>query len=385
MTVESNQPILVSIVPNLLGGEGHIIDYHKSVAQAANLLGWEHCVVCVPDAKVKELPDNWYGELRGGDLEAEGNLWEKLTRVRQSLQLGHSIAEFIKGQIATQSRPTIIFLERFIHLQLFSLAIALLLLPRQNISVWILYRRDTHRSKTRWIYKGLNKLIKTLLPPQQFHLLADSEPLGDSLSNYFEKTVTVMPIPHTDITHRDRFPRKNNEIICWWSGPPREEKGWEVIKQLASYSSSLPQKICIVAAQSSKLGECQGSIAIRLVEDNLARSDYLKWMNTCDFILLPYDSVAYRERTSGIFTECIIAGKTPLVTAQTWMAKELSKYDLKELILSWDDLSEIIQKIVFIENNSESRKKLYLMQQEYLALHNLKSYAKTMQEIGRFR
>lgn len=377
----TDSPILVSIIPNLLGGEGHIIDYHKSVAQAANLLDWGHFVACVPDENVKELPENWYGELGGGDLEAEGNVWEKLMRVRESFQLGHSIAKFIKNRTELKSRPTILFIERFIHLQLFSLAIALILLPRQNLSVWILYRRDTHRTKTRWIYKGLNRLIKILLPPQRFHLLADSEPLGDSLSNYFEETVTVMPIPHTDITHKDYFQRDSDEIICWWSGPPREEKGWDIIKQLASYSSPLPTKIRLVAARSSKLDECQGSIAIQSVEDNLARSDYLKWMNTCDFILLPYNLIAYSERTSGIFTECIIAGKIPLVTPQTWMAKELSKHDLGVLILNWNNLSEIIQKIISIKNELIVREKLDLIQRKYLDFHNIKSYAKTMKEI----
>ncbi|MDY6786173.1 MAG: glycosyltransferase family 1 protein [Cyanobacteriota bacterium] len=284
---------LMSIVPNLLGGEGHVIDYHQSVGQAADRLHWKHFVACVSDSRLQHYPPFWYPCLQGGDLEAEGNIWQKLGRIRNIFRLGRSIARFANEKILPQGDRAILFVERFIHLQLLAIFLSLLFLPRQNLAVWLLYRRDIHRSKTGWVYRVLNEAIARLLPPGRLVLLTDSELLQESLSSYFQKTVTVLPIPHTEILHRDRFPRPSSEILCWWSGPPREEKGWQVVKSLVETSFQGCENICILAAQSSQLAAIEGGVRVELLDDNLNRSNYVKWMNTCDFVLIPYDSISY--------------------------------------------------------------------------------------------
>lgn len=381
---------LVSIVPNLLGGEGHIIDYHKSVGQAAAILNWQHCVACVPDSCCQSYPSSWHPCLRGDNLEAEGNFLQKLVRIKSTFQLGLSIAQYLRREVLPRSDYTILFAERFIHLQLFALFLSVLFLPRQNLAVWLLYRRDTHRSKTRWIYKVLNDAIARLLPPGRFSLLTDSELLSQSLSQYFQRTVTVMPIPHTEIVRRDRgsslevrdrFANRSPEIFCWWSGPPREEKGWEVIKSLVGTPSQLCERICIIAAQSSQLTPISGGVRVKLIEDKLNREDYVRWMNSCDLILIPYDAEAYRERTSGIFTECIVAGKIPLVTPDTWMAQELSQYDLQELILNWENPEEVLKRILKISEDIELREKLIQMHKTYSEFHSLENYTKTFSSL----
>jgi hypothetical protein len=371
----------VSIIPNLLGGEGHIIDYHKSVGQAANLLNWKHFVACVPDPRWQNHPHSWHPCLRGDNLEVEGNVLQKLARCKSVIQLGLSIARYLRDKILSRSDYTILFIERFIHLQLLAIFLSLLLLPRQNLAVWLLYRRDTHRSKTRWIYKVLNDAIARLLPPGRFSLLTDSKLLSQSLSQYFQKTVAVLPIPHTEIVRCDRVPKNSPEILCWWSGPPRAEKGWDVIKSLVGTSSRLCDRICIIAARSSQLAPISGGVKVQLIEDNLEREAYIKWMNTCDLILIPYDSEAYCERTSGIFTECIIAGKIPLVTPHTWMARELSQSELDELILDWAEPEIVLEKILQISASLEVQNKVLKMQQKYLHFHNPESYANMMQSI----
>ncbi|MGA1622413.1 MAG: hypothetical protein ACO36E_06760, partial [Synechocystis sp.] len=97
-----------------------------------------------------------------------------------------------------------------------------------------------------------------------------------------------------------------------------------------------------------------------------------------------YDPLAYRERTSGIFTEAIIAGRIPLVKANTWMASELAHYDLTPLILEWHDPVLVWQSVTAIAQNTEIRQKLMRMRQEYCELHCVSTYAQVFQQLADF-
>lgn len=369
---------LVSLIPNLVGGEGHVYPYHQSVSQATTLLGWKHLAAVAPDPAFSELPGNWSPCLSGGNLELEGNLIQKVFRIKSAFTLGITIANYLRLAVIPNSDYTIIFMERFIHLQLFALTIALLLLPRKNLFVWLLYRRDTHKAKTGFIYKLLNNIIKQLLYPSKFQILTDSEFLSKSLSNYFKTPVAVMPIPHTDVVCSERFLGQNDEILCWWPGPPRPEKGLETMKSFVNFVSEGANRLCVVAAESSGLVSVKGGVRVQLIQDNLTRLEYSKWLCTCDVVLMPYDSEAYSERTSGIFTECIIAVKIPVVTKNTWMAKELSKYNLEELVIDWQETETIVPEILRLSKDPTVKAKVAKMQKQYEQFHNIESYAQKM-------
>ncbi|NES85214.1 MAG: glycosyltransferase family 1 protein [Moorea sp. SIO2B7] len=372
------KPIIVSIIPNFVGIDGHVYPYHQSVGLAAKKLGWEHIAAVTPNTKIKNIPANFNPCLDINDLEKEGNFVEKIFRIYEVIKLGFLLAQYLRQEVFGKSYYSIIFMERFIHLQLLSLTISLLLVDKSNLSVWLLYRRDTHQAKTRFIYKFLNNIIGEQLKPGKFKLLTDSESLSQSLSNYFHQPVTVMPIPHTDLKLGDSFPKKSNDILCWWPGDPRPEKGLKIMKCLVNYEYKFANKLCIIAATSSQLISVNGGFKVKLIEDSLTRNDYCKWLCTCDIVLLPYDSEAYKERTSGIFVECIIAGKIPLVTSQTWMAKELSKCGLDELSINWNNSEEIIEKILTISDDLIIKNKIIKMQEHYKKFHDIDSYAHSM-------
>ncbi|MBD2436132.1 glycosyltransferase family 1 protein [Nostoc sp. FACHB-110] len=372
-------PILVSVIPNLMGGEGHIIPYHNAVNKAAKCLDWQHIVVFSPDAKFTDIPPTWLPSLSPEDLEATLHPIVRIFKFTDILKLSFSISNTLKKDIFPKSKTSILFLERFIHVQLLALLIALCITPRKNVSVWLLYRRDTHKDKTRWIYKLLNKSIKKILAPGKFHLLTDSEILSKSISNYFHEPVAVMPIPHTEFMGIGATHHSTQEIICWWPGTPRPEKGWDVVKSLINDISENARQICIVAAQSSELIPTINSAKVKLVSNYLTELEYLNWLKESDIILLPYDAVAYQERTSGIFTECIMAGKIPLVTAGTWMATELAKYDLTELIIEdWSQSTIIVNLIINSAKSLSLKAKIKFMQTSYHNFHCVESYAKHM-------
>ncbi|MGP0129422.1 MAG: glycosyltransferase family 1 protein [cyanobacterium endosymbiont of Rhopalodia musculus] len=379
---KSSTPILVSLIPNLMGGKGHIVPYHQAVSKAVSKLGWKHLAAIPSRSRVGDLLAEWDDCLSNFDLEKEGNFWQKILRLTGVFYLGTTTAKYLQNKVIDQSELSIIFLERFIHLQLFALTIALWLVPTKNLSVWLLYRRNTHKDKTRFIYKFLNYLIKKSLPAGNLKLLTDSDLLGQSLSNYFQENVIVMPIPHAEIkVNNCDIKDKSPGILCWWPGFPREEKGWNIIKKLVNSNLNNSDQICLIAAEKSNLEVTKGGIKLKLIQDKLTREEYNYWFSVSDVILLPYDYQAYGERTSGIFTESIIAGKIPLVTDKTWMAYELLKYNLGELIINWEIPEEVFISILKIIKCSYIKNKIKAMQNSYLNYHCLNSYAEVMQKI----
>ena len=378
---KQRSPIFVSLIPNLMEGEGHIIPYHQSVSKAVKKLGWQHKVIVPIDNNVGNLPGIWDESLTNNNLEKEGNLVIKLFRINESIKLAKSIAHYLNYNVINDFSSSIIFLERFIHLQLFALYLALLWVPTDNLSVWLLYRLDTHKDNTRGIYKLLNFLIKKRIKPGQFKLLTDSDRLSKSLSNYFETSVTVIPIPHTDISHCSIKSQDNSKIICWWPGSPREEKGWNIIKKLAHYSGGNTKNIHLVCAETSQVVSVKNGVELTLVDNYLNREEYYHWLGVSQIILLPYNYPAYEGRTSGIFTESIMAGKTPLVTENTWMASELSKHNLTELVIDWEDPKQVFYMIKKSIESDTIQDKIRKMQSSYQQFHSVDNYASVINKL----
>ncbi len=371
---------LISLIPDLMGGEGHIIPYHRAVGQVVANLGWEYQAWVPQGPGLEALPEGWQACLSSVALEREGHLLDKLGRIPLAIALGQSIARAIKAP--TTAEKTIIFLERFIHLQLLALVLAVWLLPqsqRAGLSLWILYRRDVHRDKTRFFYKYLHSWLFRAIGPQNCQFFTDSEPLQRSLIEYFQVPVTVLPIPHTEFAEVEPMSAAPCPMICWWPGSPRPEKGWTIIQQLSQARAAVNHRFCLVAAQSSELVATAEGVSLHLVGDRLTREDYAHWLARSRIILLPYDPVAYQERTSGIFTEAIIAGRLPVVTAHTWMAQELLRFDLGDLILDWQEPDLVWPALAAIATNAEIQARLQTMQAHYRDFHSLGHYQRLFQ------
>ena len=69
------------------------------------------------------------------------------------------------------------------------------------------------------------------------------------------------------------------------------------------------------------------------LEDKLSKREYDKHLNQSDFILMPYTDPCYEKTSSNGFLEAVLTEKTPLVHPNTWMAHELKKFSLSDLIM----------------------------------------------------
>lgn len=382
-TTTTNQPIFVSLIPNLLGGKGHVYAYHCAVREALVHLEWTHWAAVAPDATLKDLPEGWTPALDCPNLEAIANPVAKALNWWGIYRWAQQVANYLQRVVA-YNRPVIVLLERFIPSQLIGLWLALARIPTDQVAVWLLYRRDIHRLKIRWLYKLLNQLIAQQLLPDRLQLLADSELQAKSMGSYFHMPVTVMPIPHTTIdsaqagvSAQARTTTSTSDITCWWVGEPRPEKGLATIRRLVTLTEPIAEQFCLIHAASADITPTPNGMKVKAIADNLSRKDYNAWLMASDVILLPYDCNAYQERTSGVFVEGVIAGKLPIVTQNTWMAHELARYGLSELAVVWEQAG-ILQYIADRLHDLTVADRLKHMQQAYLHFHTPATYAKTL-------
>jgi len=61
---------------------------------------------------------------------------------------------------------------------------------------------------------------------------------------------------------------------------------------------------------------------VQITNRVLSTSEYRKFLNAADVILLPYDPVAYRARGSGIFNEAVLCGKPVIAPLGCSFAEE---------------------------------------------------------------
>jgi hypothetical protein len=231
----------------------------------------------------------------------------------------------------------------------------------------------------------MNMLIEKKVTKNKFVLLTDSKKLQTSLSSYFKHQVFVVPIPHTPtIEYSKDIEIKNNRddlsILAWWCGTPNPEKGLGVIQKLVTLSDPFAKNLHLFMSKEAYLPETNNNIQITYLPAYLTRKEYLQQLSEIDVLLLPYDSKIYKERTSGVFVEGICAGKVPFVTQDTWMATELIKYDLSELIVDWSE-DNVIESICKLARNNNIENKIVQMRDQYLHYHSVISYAECMQRI----
>ena len=116
------------------------------------------------------------------------------------------------------------------------------------------------------------------------------------------------------------------------------------------------------------------------LRSGLSQKEYKEMMELSDFIVLPYDPISYCRRTSGILMEAVVAGKTPFVQAGSWLAYELQKNDLPELLVNWED-GDIFEKMLQLSQDEGIEGKLKTLRKKYLSFHSVENYSAKLQKL----
>jgi hypothetical protein len=212
---DSSSPLLVSVMFRIGGEDGHAYTYNQAVGAAVRSLGWEHRAAVHAGCTVRPLPPGWsvclqtlqYRTTKIPPLFGRTVIPE-LGSVRRAVD---SLVQYLRAEILPEQRPIILFMEFFTVTDLTILVLALAQVPRDHLSVCLLYRMEVHRQSTRGLYRLLNMLLRQQVGARRFTLLSDSEPLAKSLTALFSQPVRVVPIPHA-------APAEHDPIAApqWW-------------------------------------------------------------------------------------------------------------------------------------------------------------------------
>lgn len=375
---------LITINPCFFSQLGHNFYYLKSVEKACESIGWNFSAILPKKNLIENLPAHWVKSLDCPILKVCYELVEKKPykrprkkeRFKQRLKYYYSLAKSLKAMSnKDQFQKRVLFYEAF-SLSDIQLVLKLLKILRlSNTEVWLMmrYPHSFYAEKELCEYKKL--IAKAKAGHWPLKLVADTELLAVDLSEYFDFPVTVFPIPMTQLGQPSKT--NNDSIICWWPGVVRADKGLDIIQQFAASENATNSKITLVAAESAHLTLQSNGPKIKLLTDHLSKEDYIHYFNQSDVILLPYNEPRYQKSSSNIFMEAVLSDSIPLVYPDTWMAYELSRFDLDELIIDWSP-EHLSDKIVKLHQNKNIRDKLAKLKKKYSEFHTIDSYGQTM-------
>lgn len=351
-----------SIAYYLSTDSGHFLHYHKAVERAVRPFVDRFGVYISRNNALKALPKEWHAWFHPFNS----------TRKRR---------KFFKDCIRLFRLPSekkcIFFIEFFSHKDFVRFALAALFFSKKKDMLWVLYRDDAtlwkkgHRATLYFLSKALSIRFG-----KRFCALTDSELLGQYYEKWFKKPLTVLPIPHT--CHSPPFLiKEKDKLIFSWLGGPALAKGLEIISRLLTIDDPAGEKVQLSISEATPLPPITNKITLILRTSQLSEEEYYNALLRSDVILLPYTPYTYKWRTSGIFVEAVIAGKIPFVHSGTWMAKELERHNLQELVVDWDHPHFFSEALTLIENE-HMRFKLQEMQHAYQEEHNPSSFSREM-------
>lgn len=187
----------------------------------------------------------------------------------------------------------------------------------------------------------LNLFYQSQLYPQKVEFYTDTQELVNRYNRLSKVRLKLIPVPFRQEILAENIAEKtdNNPIHLVYLGDARIEKGYlhlpQIVKDLwDNYLSTNKLKITIQSNFNIHSGEA-GILASRLeletypqdkvtlIKNPLTPSAYYQLLNSADLLVIPYDSVSYRYRTSGVLTESLAAGKPVVVPENTWLANQI--------------------------------------------------------------
>ncbi len=371
-----NQPmpqkpgVFHSIMPNFYGYGGHQYGYNLSLGRALAKAGWVHQALIPIDNSMDQLPPGWikYLNLSLKHENKNKNIYQKFLLFKSGI---FNLKRYFKTELLKKNSEQVFFIESFSIWQFIIFSMAAINIPKGEASFWILFRYGPSiLLRHILLYRGFIKVLR-LRFGSNVKLVTDSELIASSLKQKIGFEFLIFPIPHTEAN--TSIPPLNSivnsDLTLWWPGEPRLSKGLDIVRKISQMEVDSTLAMKLIVTKSSMIEPKAKGIEIELTEDILTEAKYRNMFNRCDFFLLPYDKKIYGESTSGIFVEAIVAGKITLVSADTWMAYELNKFKLTELVIDWGD-KNLFGRIEAIYLNPQIRIKVKKMQKAYSNYHN---------------
>jgi len=270
-----------------------------------------------------------------------------------------------------------IFIDSFSYYEFLFLIFTCLVIPRK-INIYLVARNENLITNNKLLNFLIIKIL--ILKRNKFFFFSDSKKLINSYNFQPFYPITLLPIPHTKKIENNQQFKKKSTLDLIWPGLPRVNKGLEIINRVLKQkynSNKLKYKYNLYVSSYVKKN-FNSFFFIKHFDSNLSSAEYFKILNSCDVVLLPYQPSVYRYATSGIFVESIVLGKITFVMADTWMANELEKYNLHELVITFD--SNFLYYIDSIISSKLLWNKINIMKSEYQKFHNPSNFNKILKK-----
>lgn len=365
-------PEIHALLPRLSSKAGHIYHYHLAVQGALEAAGWEYHAYIPKRAEIASLPKKWIRCLANDLLQRRKTVRETLGLLLANVRALRPILSGLE-----HNRSAIVFIEHFELHHLVSIAMSLLFL-RPKFQFWILHRYNLDGNwLKRAFHRWFHRFMRWKLGNTRVKCLTDSELLMEGLERDLGFPYWVVPIPHTE-QNVQKETKQGGPIQLWWPGVVREDKGLHKIRYLLEQLQGLEEVQIVMGKEGEQFFGAHPKV--HFTPTYLPKEEYFAWMQRADLLLFPYSGKTYAESTSGPFVESVSIGAIPVVSQGTWMAHELCRFDLSELVLNWDE-SDLIDRLMKIRSDSTIRAKLDLMKSAYCDYHSPAGFFSVISQI----
>jgi glycosyltransferase involved in cell wall biosynthesis len=342
--------------------------------------------------------------------------WGGLRSSYDFLQGGDNFSQELYAGLEQRARPgDVVFLPNATPRQLMGLALLLARWPacrELRYVVMLRYsnfhaigpttdRKVHHDKEVAAKYQLTIERLMNLDRQGSIRLATDSHELASEYGAITRHPVEVLPIPHTaeaasPVLPQDIPAKSVGRVRLVFLGDARDEKGFELLPGLLRScvtNPALAKVEFVVQAFVSSQYHLRMMVVIReleqlqrpnvtLIKKSLSAESYQALLASADVVLVPYDAVTYRARTSGPFVEAICANKPVVVPGDSWMSRQLADSAAGVPFVSGkaDDLARAVLALLLnLPAHTAAASKLG---QEFRLYHNPASFVQGLMQTG---
>jgi len=247
-----------------------------------------------------------------------------------------------------------------------------------------------HYLPTYRIYKFLMGLFDRLRDAKKVLYTTDSGFLAEEYQTLTKKKVCVLPIPHMPAAATGGPPQASapERIVAVYLGDARDEKGYPLLSEAVAgiLQDGALQNVDFIIQSNTSRHSGKMSIGARnrlqalggrvaLIDRSLKTEDYYELMMKADVVVIPYRIRDYYSRTSGIFAEAMALGKPVIIPSDTWMERQLIKYDGGGITFESGSARSLADAFAaFPAKRDELRRKARAASGQWLQFHNPGNY-----------
>ncbi|MCB2214752.1 glycosyltransferase [Desulfofustis glycolicus] len=223
---------------------------------------------------------------------------------------------------------------------------------------------------------------------QKIFLCADSERIRNIYEPYFERPISLIPIPLTqgkpvEVSEEER--KLTSQVIIGFLGYTHVKQGYPFICRLyydlLCSTDLINVKLCvrhnIFNADPSNAENLRDLLSRKERIENfinyLSPSEYVSLLDKCDILLIPHSQEEYPVQTSGMFIDALSRGKIVVVPENTWLSDQLCVYGAGTTFggTSYENFYEAVKRTV--QNLPELRRDRFRNLKEFCSYHSARS------------